>query len=328
MASDPRVLAALAALAGPAAAFRAALTAGVSRAKALTAHDGADRAQAELGEFARGRLDRSAFAAITARTAIDGVARARIERAIAVLHAVSTPDDNAFVVEVPTAGDVRREVALRLGRLGCAFGAMRALDTARNGGFDAARPDELLDLWPFEYWTKRERQVAPPLVIAIDGRDLNAPALSDFLDGTMRIVLVVRGLSPPAPLARLITPGVLVVQSDGKGLDRVAKSSGPAIAALLEGDAAHFVHDPAAGHATWQRVTISRRPGAEPKARVGSWSAWQQRDELQHLESLAQQPSLPEGTVVGAVGGSAADATERLTNWLLEQTALEVTPSE
>ena len=326
MASDPRVEAALAALAGPAAAFRAAVAAGVSRAKALTAHDGADRAQAELGEFARGRMDRTAFAAITARTAIDGVARARIERAIAVLHAVSTPDDNAFVVDVPLAGDVRREVALRLGRLGCAFGAMRALDTARNDGFDAARPEELLDLWPFEYWTKRERQVAPPLVVAIDGRDLNAQALSEFLDGAVRMVLVVRGASPPAPLARLITPGVLVVQSGGTGLDRVAKSSGPAIAALLEGDAAHFVHDPAVGHATWQRLTITRRPGAESKARVGSWSTWQQHDELRHLESLSQPPSLPDGTVAGALGSGGADATERLTNWLLAETGLEGTP--
>ena len=139
----------------------------------------------------------------------------------------------------------------------------------------------------------------------------------------MRLAILVRGPCPPAPLARLVTPGVLVIQSDRVGIERLAVNNGPGIVALLEGEVVHFVHDPTAGPATWQRLTISRKPAAEPKTRIGSWSAWQQRDEMRHLEALALQPALPEGTVSAAIGGGGADATQRLADWLLEQAELD-----
>lgn len=326
MASDPRIVTALAALAVPIATFRAAIAGALGRANALLVSDVADRARVELGDFARGRLNPDAFAALAARSALDGAARSRIERAARVLRALASADDSIFVVDVPRAGDLRREVAVALGRLGCAFGARRALDTARSGRFDTAHHDDLLDLWPFEYWTKAEREVAPPLVVTIDGADLHAPGLTEFMDGAVRIVLVVRGPCTPAPLARVVTPGVLIVQSDGKGLEVVARSGGPAIAALLEGDAAHFVHDPSAGRDVWQRLTVSRRPTADPRSAVGRWSAWQQRDELRHLGGLVQAPSLPEITVAAAIGANGADPAERLATWLLEQAQLDATP--
>ena len=178
MPSDPRVATALTALAAPVAAFRGALTVALGRAAALMAPEGADRVQAELGEFARGRLDRGAFAALAARSPMDSVARSRIERAMAVLRAVSSADDSAFVVDVPRGGDVPREVALALGRLGCGFGAIRAFDLARQGGVNIAPQDDLVDAWPFDYWTRSERQLAPPLVVTVDGADFHASPLS------------------------------------------------------------------------------------------------------------------------------------------------------
>ncbi|HEU4994931.1 MAG TPA: hypothetical protein VFT29_08925 [Gemmatimonadaceae bacterium] len=326
MVSDPRVASALTALAGPIGAFRSAIAAALGRADTMLVADTANRAVVELGDFAHGRVNPDAFAALVARSALDAGARTRVARAAAVLRALESAGDDIFVVEVPRAGDLRREVAVALARLGCVFGASRSLDTARGASLDPEPPDKLLDLWPFEYWTKTERLLAPPLVVVVGGADLHAASLSEFMDGTVRIVLIVNGSCAPAPLARLVSPGVLVTQCEATELGLVAKSSGPAIAAVLDGNAARFVHDPRAGRASWQRITISQRPASDPRASVGRWSAWQQRDELLHLYSLAQAPSFPDMTVSAAVGIDENDAAGRLASWLLEQAQLDAVP--
>ncbi len=76
-------------------------------------------------------------------------------------------------------------------------------------------------------------------MVAVDGSEVHAGALAEFADGREKLVLVVRGASAPAPLARCITPGTLVLQTDdGRGLDRVAAFDGPAIAAIVPEGAA------------------------------------------------------------------------------------------
>jgi hypothetical protein len=106
---------------------------------------------------------------------------------------------------------------------------------------------ETTDL-PFEEWTKAERQARPPIVLRVQGTDLHAGGLERFLDGGQHIVLIVEGPSSPAPLARLVTPGTLVLQTNDEfGLEEFANATGPAIAAIVPDTAARFLHDPGAG---------------------------------------------------------------------------------
>jgi len=324
---DARIAAALAAVAPQLAAYRSALAGALSRAAALIEPDTHQRVRVELGDFAAGRVNAEGFAALAARAALDVEAHARVERALAVLHALNQADDSAVIADVPSGGSLRREVAMTLARLGCAFGAGRAIEEARSARFDPAMHRQLLDLWPFELWSKSERRIAPPVVATVDAADLRVAGLCEFLDGAVRIVLVVRGECRPAPLARLVSPGVCVIQTDAAAtsLNRIGKGSGPAIAALLEGDVAHFVHDPDAGASSWQRLSITKRPGAEPKRSIGGWSAWQQRDELQMLNALATPPTLPDLTAAEAVGtnGASGDPAQRLAAWLLQEAQLD-----
>ncbi len=121
----------------------------------------------------------------------------------------------------------------------------------RGGRYRPAEHDSLLDAAEFRAWNKAERRFAPPLVVEVDGADLHAGALLDFADGREKIVLVVRGAMPPAPLVRCITPGTFVLQTvDGTRPRPLAAFDGPAIAALVPEGAAVFLHDPGAGAAS------------------------------------------------------------------------------
>src|SRR5665811_2641042 len=74
------------------------------------------------------------------------------------------------------------------------------------------------------------------LVIRLDGRDLDAFELAPLIDGCVRLILLVEEPSPPAPLARLVSPGVFVAQSgDMKVLERVTDFDGPAVIAVMNG---------------------------------------------------------------------------------------------
>jgi hypothetical protein len=161
-------------------------------------------------------------------------------------------------------------------------------------------------------------------VITVTGADLHPGALADFCDGRAKLVLIVRAPCAPAALARLITPGVLVLQTvDGRGLDRVAACEGPCVAALVPEGAACFLHDPAAGSEPWQRLTMGPLPKA-PAHGLGGLSAWQMQEDLRHLATLAQSPfAAPAGA--SQAGGSAlgsADAVDRLSAWLLQGSEL------
>jgi hypothetical protein len=147
--------------------------------------------------------------------------------------------------------------------------------------------------------------------------------LADFLDGSMKIALIVEGPCAPAPLVRLITPGTLVLQtSDAAGVDLFEKCDGPAVMALVPETAATFVHDPAAGRSAWQRTRVWKRPSSLPRKSLGGISARQQLEELAQLDALVERPSLEGAPVDSLVPSGAGDPTDRLASWLLDASGL------
>jgi hypothetical protein len=264
------------------------------------------------------RIDAARFAAIDAgQPALDASARSIVSQALAVLGSHATTANEAFIVDVPPGGSLTDFVAAALGRLGRSFGAAAVVELVRSGRFSAASHAFYLDFYGFEHWGRGERGVAPPLVVVVDGADVRAGGLADLLDASVQLILVVRGPSSPAPLARLITPSTLVIQAtDAGSLARLASASGPAVAALVPDGAARFIHDPSGGKGAWQRLTISFRP-EPPRRALGMWSAAQQREELLSLESLSTPPALGDASIESLTGSRDGDPVDRLASWLL-----------
>jgi hypothetical protein len=169
--------------------------------------------------------------------------------------------------------------------------------------------------------------------VELDGADLHVGGLADFLDGGFKLVLVVRGESPPASLVRLITPGVLVVQTDQPDdLTLLKEWSGPAVAALVPETAARFIHEPVRDEKP-ARLRVERVPEDPPRVALGGLTAFQQEEELRQLASLAERgpvAAAANGTAdlaaIGAgAGGSTgptnADPAGALAAWLLQQAA-------
>lgn len=330
MPSDARVTQALAALAQPIAEFRANIFGALAQAETFVTEQAAGTAERaahaklELGRFAAGRVDPERFAALfPAVPAVEPAAMAALHRAIATLRAVRDRGDGAFLVDLPAGGRLGAKVGEALAELGRAFGAVMLVEVVRGGRYQASEHDRLLEPLEFHAWSKAARRVAPPVLVSLDGGDLHAGALSDFADGRAKFVLVVRGASAPAPLARCITAGTMVLQTvDGSGLDRVAAFEGPAVAAIMPVGAAVFFHDPAAGKEPWQRLTV-RTLGEAPKRAIGGMSAWQMAEDRTLLGDLGRTPfAIPVsgGPATAAMG--ADDAVDRIAAWLLGQSGL------
>jgi hypothetical protein len=266
------------------------------------------RAAAELGRFAAGRIDPERFAALTSASASEDDSWLEpARRALETLRAVKARADGLFSAHVETGGDLYAEVDRALADAGRAFGAARLFELARAGKYVAAEHDPMLSAFPFRRWSAAERAKAPPLVVEVDGKDLVVGGLAGFLDGTVKIVLVVREASPPAPLVRLVTPGILVLQtSEPEELQIVGKTAGPAIAALVPEEAGSFLHQPAAGGA---RVEVRRIPEEEPKKGLGQISAFQQAEELGLLAALAASAAETGGVPGATTGAGPAGAT-------------------
>lgn len=329
MPSDPRVQLALDRLARPIGEFRSTVAGALSQAEAFLAAEEPDesahvaRVAAELGAFANGRLDVARFAAVAAvRPPLSLAHRDRLQRAIDVLRDVLERGVALHYVDVPSGASLTAAVDAALARAGRAFGAVLAIELLRGGRYEPAQHDGLLDQLAFRTWTKAERRFAPPLVVHVDGADLHIGGLADFLDGREKLVLVVRGASPPAPLVRLITPGTLVLQTaDETGLDLVATTSGTAIAALVPQGAALFQHDPSRGREPWQRLSVWHMP-PEPKVALGGMSAWQLQEDLRQLAALSTGASAGAGATRGG-GEQGAEAVDVLARWLLGQADLQ-----
>jgi len=319
------------------ATFRAAVTHAQAQVRSyLAAHaprptDRVREAVLELGPFAAGRIDGARFAALSGAPAVLAPRiEAIVRRCADVLDELLAEERGLFTCDVPSGGDTRREVDEALAEIGRAFGAALVFQAARTGVYRPEQHDGLLRVFPFRRWNAAERRLAPPLVVTVDGDDLHAAALADYLDGAQLLVLLVRGRCTPAPLARVLTPGLLAVQgNDPTVLARLAAAPGPAIALLSDAPIAHFVHDPAA--ADGHRLQVSRWPD-EPRGAVGRWSVWQQRDELallRHLEEAAgpapAQAMIASHAVPAGSPASSQDGTpsvDALARWLLAEAGL------
>jgi hypothetical protein len=279
------------------------------------------RVAGELGPFAAGRVDAARFAArFGAAGPLAGEARRGVERAIATLEELLDRGNALFTVSVPPGGSLHDTVAGALMECGRAFGAALVVEYARQDVLTAEHESLLYGL-PLERWNRAERRLAPPLLVDVEGADLAADGLAQFVDEGSTIVLVVHGACGPAPLARLVTPGVFVMQTTDVGSLAQLPADVPAVVAVVGAGAATFVHDPRSPGGAGERLRILSKPDA-PRRALAGLSAWQQQQELALLEALAAS-----GPATGAAAARPSDTSEtlstdpvdRLAAWLLAQ---------
>jgi hypothetical protein len=332
MPSDKRVALAMEALAPKRDAFRSALGNTVEQVQGFldehqsSENGGTGRLEAELGPFAAGRIDIDKLSSLFAsEVSLDTLTMETVAKARDTMAELTQRNSDLFLVDVKSGGCLHDVVEKALEEVGRAFGAVRIFELTRSGSSHGNEHARSLGAFPFDRWSRGERRLAPPLVVTVDGDDLAATGLAEFLDGSQKIVLVVRGACAPAPLARLITPGVFVMQTaDPSELARLADFEGPGIAALVPEAAARFVHDPRAGGETWQRLSLIHVPDKEPKQSLGGLSGFQQAQEVRQLVALAKQSAAAPVAAGEAAEGAAplSDPVDKLAAWLLTQADL------
>jgi hypothetical protein len=332
MPSEERVEIALKALSTPIEKYRSAVVTTAEEVRGFLATHRSDDASediavaAELGGFAAGRIDMDRFANLLSdsREEEDPDTIRKVEKAFDILQRIGSDGDDAFYLKVKPGTRLRDAVAGRLSEIGRGFAAARIAGLAALGALTDGQAEELLEPLGFEAWNTGERQLAPPLVVELDGAALNAADLVDFLDGNVRLVLLVNGDAPPAPLVRLITPSAFVLQTtDAKDLDRFVAAEPPAVAALMPPGAARFVHDPSRGDLLRERLEIVDLPEKPPRRKLGGTSARQQKEELEQLRALAELTGATQEVEESApVPATEAKSVDKLAAWLLAQTDL------
>jgi hypothetical protein len=290
-----------------------------------------EQALIELGPFAIGRIDPERFAALmTATDELPAETERVLGRAETILSTFAKGAD-LHRVAVEPGGDLRDAVKDALTYVGQVFGAARAVELARGGLFEADKHGHFLGSLPFRFWNRAERQLAPPFVVDVRGEDCLPAGLGEFLDGGVAVVLVADGPTTPAPLARLITPGTVVIQTtDPADLELLATSAHPGIALLFDEEReeqARFIHDPDRGDAPWNRIEMRHMPERTDVGRGRRAPTW--LEELTHLEGLARKPAgaVAAPVAVGAIEDTGtpaaeADPADQLAAWLLAQTDL------
>ncbi|HZD06243.1 MAG TPA: hypothetical protein VE173_15135 [Longimicrobiales bacterium] len=319
-------------------AYRSAVVASVEELRNVVAGQreaGGDRARRlarELGPFATGRIDTGRLAGVLAveERTLDPASLEVLERAQAVLQETAAETEDGWLVRVPTGGDLRDTVREAFGHAGIVFGAARAAELARTGTYRPEEHNTLFSGKPFHRWTAAERGLAPPLVVVVEGEDLRPAGLADFLDGAVKIVLLVRGDAPPAPLARVVTPGVTVIQTrDAATLDRMAAAPGPVLAAVFEPEAdgvVSFTHDPGAGDLPWERLSVDADlDELRERLATGAWKERARAEDLAHLLALASPPATPASPATEAGAEEEDTAVDHLAAWLLARTDLQGT---
>lgn len=306
-------------------AFRDALATAVEEVRSFlasretTSDKKVAREEHSLGTFAAGRVNPERFTSLLAQTlTIDDVAGERIERAFSTLQALAQDQEALGFVSVEPGASLRDTVAAKLAQVGRAFGAAHVVRAARAGTYEEEEHGAQLDGFPFARWGPAEREIAPPLCVEVSGTDLQAGGLTEFLDGRLKLVLLVDGDCSPAPLARLITPNTFVVQTaDPKVLAAFVRHRGPGVAAIVPEGAAQFAHDPRAGDEPADRISIEHTPEEAPRKPCGAISVTQQAEDLAALHALAGARSGLD------VQNDGADPTNKLAAWLLSQTDLK-----
>lgn len=336
MPSDPKIEVAMRALTGLIERYHSAVVTTVEEVRGyLQTHQskqsaGVTGVAAGLGQFAAGRIDFDRFASFTHDGASEDIGSLKkVEKAFDVLRVMAAGEKDLFHVKVKPGSRLRDAVAGRMAEIGRGFAAARVAGMATTGRLGSGNESGLLDPLGFEHWNEAERRVAPALLVEVEGADLHAGDLAEFLDGAVKIVLVVNGETAPAPLVRLITPATFVLQTTGEqGLDRFSEFEGPGVAALVPEGAAEFIHDPTRGKHPWERIELLRVPEKGPKHRVGGMSIRQQKEELEQLLDLAEptgaEAAVAEGAAAasGAPAGTVASQVDKLAAWLLSQADL------
>ena len=303
----------------PLAAFRSSMAATIEQLRGAIDQAVADRDEddgSDLGQFAAGRLDTSRFEALIAKekVAVEPATTERMERAFATLTELVARKEQLVRVHVEPGASLHYAVTGALAEVGRAFGAARTAALARGGRYRDDEHGTWLGGFPFARWNAAERALAPPLVVRVNGADVLAESLAEFLDGGLKIVLLVRGDAPPAPLARLITPGTYVAQvSDAADLAGLAAHPGTGIAAVVPAEAARFVHDPAGGETLAERLRVEHLPEPAPTHPLGTLSALQLGEPLAQLAALVATPKVEAGPL------AEGDPAGKLAAWLLHQ---------
>ncbi len=325
MPSDPRLDRIREALAPRARPYREALLLAVDEvevmlreAHATSPADHSPTFAASLGSFGALHLDTDRLASLfdTAASPLVGHTLPAVEQAASVFKEVLA-SPAVEVIELPTGADLGAEVRTALARMGRVFGAAHLVTAARSGRYDSSAHGPWLEAYPFARWNRRERQIASPLVVSLDGADLKVGSLAEFLDGGMTIVLLVRNdVAPPAALVRLISPRTLVAQIlDGAELGPLLDRTGPSVVAWVPPGSAGFVHDPDASSVLGARLRILSE-ATPPRRSLGGQSATQLSDELRQLEAMAGLATASAGAVAG---GDSTHPVDRLAAWILTQ---------
>jgi hypothetical protein len=328
MPSDERIIKALEALSEAKEAFTSSVAMSAEEVRGILEREqGANenpqlRLAHELGPFAAGRIDLEKLAPhVAGNTKLPEEKRSQIQAAYQALLGLKKAGDELFAATVPLDGYFRGTVFSALGKAGSAFGAARSVEWALH---DLAPPEgveDCVEKFPPDKWNRAERSCAPPLVLEVEGQDLRPASLAEILEGAQKIVLIVNGPAAPAPLVRLITPGVTVIQTDDPAeLSALGAVNGPGIAALMPAGAAKFMHIPGPGRVLNERLTVTFLPEKEPKRALGPISAFQQTEELRQLASLkASAESAPSVSVEADSGVPEMDDAGQLASWLIHQ---------
>lgn len=319
MPSDARVTQILEQLAPLRDQFRSAVAAAAEQLRSTlldyrsASGDHVERAAFELGRFARGRIDAALFAQVFGHdSALDKPTVEWIDRAEAVLQEIASTTHLHQYVRVEPGASLHTTVECALARNGRAFGAARVAEYAK-AGHPIRTEAQFLDAFPFAHWNRAERRIALPLVVEVDGCDLRVGGLEEYLDGGQIIVLLVNGDAAPAPLVRLITPNVLVMQTTQlEDVGKVVAAGGPAICALVPESCAQFSHDRTS-------LVVTATPAPARLAAIGRIGVFQQREELLQLERLIAPPSLDTAAAELAAEPQPEDV---LAAWLLRQADL------
>jgi len=278
----------------------------------------------ELGPFASGRIDLDRLTSfVSANSKLPEEKRKEIQRAYEVLTNLKKAGVSLFQAKLELDGYLRGSILAALGKAGAAFGAARSVEWALH---DLPKPEfseDVLESFTPAHWNRGEKGCAPPLVMEVEGQDLKVASLGEILEGTQKIILVVNGPAAPAPLVRLITPGVTVLQTDApEDLEALSATSGPGVAALMPEGCAKFIHA-AGGKTLHERLRVSFIPEKEPKKGLGTISAFQQTEELRQLASLAvsvQAPDVPRADAgEKQMEGAEMDEAGQLAAWLIHQ---------
>jgi hypothetical protein len=327
MPSDDRITQALKALASSRESFLSSVAMsaeevrGILEREAQAEQDPKEKLSQELGPFAAGRIDMDRLASFApGKATLDRAKRDRIQDAYDALVGLRKAGDEVFTARCELDGYLRGTIVRALARAGSAFGAARVVEAVLTGIPEAEVVEDPLSAFPPARWNRAEKGWAPPLVVEVEGQDLRGASLGELLDGSQKIVLVVNEPAPPASLVRLITPGVVVIQTDDPAdLAVLESAAGPGIAALMPAGAAKFIHVPG-GNTLGQRLEVKSLPEKEPRRGLGAISAFQQAEELQQLASL----SAPVEMVAPRNGdkpqeGTAMDEAGQLAAWLIHQ---------